>query len=236
MRGSSARLLVVPGLGQSASVNRGVAEARGEAVLILNADDVLYPGGVAALAAALTRAPNALAAYGEANHIAGDDTVIERYPTLPFDRDALREACFICQPAAAVRRAAFEAIGGMDERLDFAMDYDFWIRLARRGDFVKTDELVAGSRMHPDNKTLARRGEVHREVVRVLRGRYGYVPYAWAYAYASWLLHRQDQFFETPRSSPAAVLLSLGLGLALNLRHPFRYVGDWYAHRALGRR
>lgn len=236
VRASHARLVVAPGLGQAAAVNRGVAESRGEIVLVLNADDVLYPGGVAALVDALARAPDALAAYGEAVHIAEDDGVIERYPTQSFDREALRESCFICQPAAAVRRTAWTAVGGMNPRLDLAMDYDFWIRLAQRGALVKSDDLVAGSRMHRGNKTLARRGEVHREVLAILRTHYGYAPYAWVYAYASWLLDKNDQFFDAARFKRTAVLFSLGLGIRLNLRHPLRYIGDWYAHRALGRR
>ena len=236
MRASGARLVVVPGLGQAASVNRGVAETRGDAILILNADDILYPDGVAALVAGFARAPGALAVYGEAVHIGDDDAVIERYPTQPFDRDALSESCYICQPAAAVRRTAFDAVGGMTAELDFAMDYDFWIRLARRGDFAKVDTLVAASRMHRDNKPLARRGDVHREVIRVLRHHYGYVPYGWAYAYASWLLDHNDQYFDAPRAKRSAVLFSLGLGLTLNPRRPLRYFGDWYAHRAVGRR
>ena len=226
----------MPGLGQAAAVNRGVADTNGEIVLILNADDVVYPDGVAALVTGFARAPGALAVYGEALHIGDDDAVIERYPTQPFGRDALRESCFICQPAAAVRRTAFDAVGGMRAELDFAMDYDFWIRLARIGDFAKIDELVAGSRMHRDNKTLAQRGDVHREVIGILRAHYGYVPYAWAYAYASWLLDRNDQFFEAPRAKRSAVLFSLGLGLTLNPLRPLRYFGDWYAHRAAGRR
>jgi glycosyltransferase involved in cell wall biosynthesis len=226
---------VAPGLGQAASVNRGAAEARGDVLVILNADDILYPGAVEALVAGLQRDPNALAVYGEADHIASDGAFIGRYPTQDFDPQALIEACYICQPASAVRRSAFEAVGGMDARLDFAMDYDFWIRLARRGRFVKIDDVVAGSRMHPDNKTLARRGEVLEEVVRILSAQYGYVPYAWAFAYASWILNKNDQFFEVPRTTRRAVLFSLGLGLKLNLRHPFRYIGDWYVHRAVGR-
>jgi GT2 family glycosyltransferase len=228
--------VVVPGLGQAASVNRGVAETHGEIVLVLNADDVVYPGGVAALVAGFARAPDALAVYGEAVHIDDDDAVIERYPTQPFDRDALRESCYICQPSAAVLRTAFDAVGGMTPELDFAMDYDFWIRLAQRGDFAKIDGLVAGSRMHRDNKTLARRGDVHREVIRILRAHYGYVPYAWAFAYASWLLDKTDQYFDAPRAKRSAVLLSLGLGLRFNPRRPLRYVGDWFAHRAAGHR
>jgi GT2 family glycosyltransferase len=203
---------------------------------VLNADDVLYRGGVAALAGALARDPQAVAAYGEAHHIGSNDDVLGLYPTRPFDPAALREGCYICHPASAVRRAAFEAAGGLDERLDYAMDYDLWIRLARVGRFTKIDDVVAGSRMHRDNKTLARRGEVHREVVRILRAHYGYVPYAWAFAYASWLVDKNDQFFDAPRSRVRAVLLSLGLGLTLNPRHPVQYLGDWYAHRAVGRR
>jgi glycosyltransferase involved in cell wall biosynthesis len=229
-------LIEAPGLGQSASVNRGVAETGGDVVLVLNADDVLYHDGVAALVAGFERRPDAVAVYGEAAHIAEDGTVMDRYPTQPFDRDALRESCYICQPAAAVRRAAFDAIGGMDVRLDYAMDYDFWIRLAKHGDFAKVDELVAGSRMHRDNKTIAHRGAVHREVVRILRKHYRYVSYGWAYAYASWLLDRKDQYFDPPRPARRAVLFSLLLGLLLNPRRPLRYVGDWYAHRAIARR
>ncbi len=77
---------------------------------------------------------------------------------------------------------------------------------------------------------------MHREIIRVLQTQYGYVPYAWAYAYASWLLDRKDQYFDAPRPKRSAVLFSLGLGLTLNPRRPLQYLGDWYAHRSLGRR
>ncbi|HEY4439452.1 MAG TPA: glycosyltransferase [Candidatus Elarobacter sp.] len=235
VRESDARLLVVPGLRQAEAVNRGVAETRGELVVVLNADDVLEPDGIAALVTALAHEPDAVAAYGEALHVAADDAVISRYPTESFDPHALRERCYICQPAAAVRRTAFDAVGGMDARLDVAMDYDFWIRLARYGRFVHTEALVARSRMHEDNKTLARRGEVYREVIGILRRRYGYVPYGWAYAYASWLLHRGDQFFTPPPRSRIAVLFALALGVALNPLQPLRSVRDWYGHRTVAR-
>jgi GT2 family glycosyltransferase len=231
----SARLVLAPGLGQAAAVNRGVAEARGEIVVILNADDVLYPQAVARLVEALERDPEAVAAYGEAVHAGESDDVIEPYPTQPFDPASFLESCYICQPASAVRRAAFEAIGGMDARLDLALDYDFWIRLARYGRFVQIGDVVAVSRMHAANKTLRRRGDVYREVVRVLRAHYGYVPYSWSYAYASWLMQRTDGFFEPRTASPAAVLGSLALGLWLNPRHLARYLRDWYAHRSFRR-
>ncbi|MGD0053279.1 MAG: glycosyltransferase [Vulcanimicrobiaceae bacterium] len=235
--GGAVRILVEPGLGQAAAVNRGVAAGRGELVLVLNADDVLYPDGIALLVEALAADPAVAAAYGDAVHIDAADALIAPYPARAFDAAALLEECYICQPAAMVRRAAFEAIGGMDPRLDVALDYDFWIRLSREQTLRKVDGLIAGSRMHRGNKTLSRRGDVYREVLHILRAHYGYVPYSWAFAYASWLLQRADGFFERPRPTPAAVLGSLALGLWLNPAHPVRYLRDWYEHRSIaGRR
>jgi hypothetical protein len=205
-------------------------------VLVLNADDVLYPDALATLAAALAADPLAAAAYGDAVHIDETGAVLSAYPSRPFDAAALIDACYICQPAALMRRTAFDAVGGMDERLDVALDYDFWIRLAQRYPLRKVDALVAGSRMHRANKTLSRRGEVYQEVTQVLRAHYGYVPYTWSFAYASWLLQRGDDFFDQPRPSHVTVLGSLALGLWLNPRRPLRYLRDWYGHRAIGAR
>jgi glycosyltransferase involved in cell wall biosynthesis len=235
-RGSGASVLVEPGLRQAAAVNSGVAHARGELVLVLNADDVLYPDALADLAAGLAADPRAAAAYGDAVHIDEAGAVISAYPSRPFDAAALIDGCYICQPAALMRRSAFEAVGGMNERLDVALDYDFWIRLARRAPLRKVDALVAGSRMHRANKTLSRRGEVYREVTQVLRTHYGYVPYTWSFAYASWLLQRGDDFFDPPRPSHVTVLGSLALGLWLNPLRPLRYLRDWYGHRSIGAR
>jgi glycosyltransferase involved in cell wall biosynthesis len=236
VRASASRLVLAPGARQAAAVNRGVRESTGEIVMVLNADDVLFPDGAAALVEALSGDARAAAAYGEAVHIGPDDAVLAAYPTKPFDAAALIEECYICHPAAAVRRAAFEAVGGLDERLDVALDYDFWIRLARHAGFTHTGRLIAASRMHRGNKTLARRGQVYAEVFRVLRRHYRYIPYTWVAGYASWLLDRKDQFFEAPRRSPLTAPLALGLGLGLNPLRPLRYLRDWYAHRAIAAR
>ena len=169
-------------------------------------------------------------------HVDEAGTIIAPYPTLPFDRNALAEGCYICQPASAVRRAAFLDLGGMDPRLEVALDYDFWIRLSRAGRFVYVPDVLASSRMHRKNKTLARRGDMYREVVGVLRKQFGYVPYSWSYAYANWLVERRDQFFAAPRRNRLSVALALALGLGLNPQRPLRYVRDWYEHRGLRRR
>lgn len=229
------RTIGEPGRRQSEAVNLGVHQARGDIIVVLNADDVLEPHAVATLVAALEDAPDSVAAYGQAHHIDDAGNVVATYPTRAFSREGLAEACYICQPASAVRRDAYLAIGGMDPSLDVALDYDFWIRLSQIGDFTAVDDLLAASRMHRGNKTMARRGEMYREVVRVLRAHFDYVPYTWTYGYANWLIERGDQFFTPPRWSKAAVALSLPLGVWLNPQQPRRYLRDWYGHRDRGR-
>lgn len=228
------RFISAPGQRQAAAINRGVSEAGGDVVLILSGDDLLEPQAVSRLAETLSAAPHAIAAYGDGVHIDEANVVLGRYPTRPFDSDKLIESCYICQPASAIRRGAFLEAGGLDEHLDVALDYDLWIRLARRGPFAKIDDVLAASRMHRANKTLSRRRDIYAEVITILRRHFGYVPYTWAYAYANWLIERNDQFFAAPRRRRESVGLSLLVGLWLNKMQPLRYVADWYAHRSTG--
>jgi len=64
------------------------------------------------------------------------------------------------------------------------MDYEYWLRLARRGvRFAYLPEKLAGSRLYADNKTMSNPVAVHKEINEMLR-RYGPVPDAWLFNYA----------------------------------------------------
>jgi GT2 family glycosyltransferase len=54
---------------------------------------------------------------------------------------------FISAPATFVRREAFDIVGGFDERFRYSMDYDVWLRLARRSRPVVIDAPLACFRM-----------------------------------------------------------------------------------------
>jgi hypothetical protein len=80
-------------------------------------------------------------------------------------------------------------VGGVDESLHLAMDYDLWWRLYRRfGDPVFVDAFVAVNRAHRDTKTGTRRSDHYREAMDVVRRHYGRVPLKWwlAQPYAVW--------------------------------------------------
>lgn len=217
--------------GQSDAIRRGIAHLDAPYVGYLNADDILEPAAVATLVCALDENPNAGVAYADALHIDEHGTTIAPYPTRPFDGKALEHACFICQPATLLRRTAYDDIGGIDPRLQFAMDYDLWLRMAERTEFSYVPQMLARSRMHRANKTLACRQGVYREIFRSLNNNRKYVPYEWIAGYSDFLLHRSDQFFTLSSPTKFTAILAFFLGMGVNHRRPGMYLNDWLSHR-----
>lgn len=230
------RTITGPDAGQADAIRRGFAATEGEYIAYLNADDVLFPAAVETLVRALDEHPECAVAYGGACHTDAAGTVVAPYPTRPFDAAALTRECFICQPATLIRRSAYDAVGGIDPGLHFAMDYDLWLRLAARFPLHYVAEPLAATRMHPASKTLSNRRGVYREAFAVLARHNGYVPYEWVAAYAAYLLDPQDQFYTASRTSPLTALVALGLGLWVDRAAPQRYAADWWAHRSVGQR
>src|SRR5207302_11160854 len=124
-----------------------------------------------------------------AHHIDERDRVIEPYPTEPWDVARLREVCYLCQPAVFFRRDVVRRHGGLDDRLQYCMDYEYWLRLAGRGIRVgQIPDVLAGSRLHAATKTLGSRVKVHREINEMMRRHCGRVPERWLYNYAHTVL------------------------------------------------
>jgi glycosyltransferase involved in cell wall biosynthesis len=175
--------------GQSAAINEGIAKGRAPYVSWLNSDDWLLEGGLTRLLAALEAAPAAPMAYGRAwNH---DERTGRKSPVFvrPFGERLMAQLNIVSQPATLVRRAAWDALGGVDERLQMAMDYDLWWRIYRRfGAPLFVDAFVAVNRAHDATKTATQRRAHYREAIEVVRRHYGRVPLKWwlAQPYAVW--------------------------------------------------
>lgn len=185
--GRAVRWVSEPDAGQADAVNKGLREADGEVIGWLNSDDVYYPGALARAAAFLEAHPDVDVVYGAADHIDRDDRVLEPYPTEPWSFGRLKDRSFICQPAAFFRRRVLDRHGLLDTSLRYCMDYEYWLRLGRNGArFAYLEEELAGSRLHPDTKTLGERVAVHAEINDMLKRTLGRVPRRWLvnYAYA----------------------------------------------------
>ncbi len=232
--GELVRIVVEPGLRQAAAVNRGVLEATAPLILVLSGDDILLPGALATLARELDEHPESDVVYGEADFIDASGLLIGQYPGGPYDANRFETGCFVPHAAAVVRRVAFRAVGGLDESLEFAFDFDFWVRLSRRTVFRKIDDRVAAIRMHPATKTLGSRMPAYREAFAVFKKYYGYIPYPWMFAYVNYVLDRGDQFFDPLRKKRRSMLLALPVGCVLNFPKVLRFARDWLAARKIG--
>lgn len=178
-----------PDGGQSAAINECVAKGSAPYVCWLNSDDMLLPGGLLVLVRALEANPGFPAVYGRALNL--NERTGEKSPVWvePFDVRRLALRCIIAQPATLIRRSAWDAVGGIDEHLHMAMDYDLWWRLYKKfGELGFVDDFVAINRAHADTKTRNNRRQHYREAMEIVKRHYGSVPLKWwlAQPYAVW--------------------------------------------------
>lgn len=144
-----------PDGGIADALNKGIAMARGDWILVLGAGDV--PVGPAAFGKALRRLAEAEAAGAE---IVSFDVLfvaggVERlYRTRGFSRK-LAFKTTIPHQGAFVARTLHDRVGGYDPAFRVAMDYEFWVRARRGGARVlRVPEALA--RM-PDDGVSSRR-------------------------------------------------------------------------------
>ncbi len=170
-RGITYRWLSERDRGQTDALMKGFRTAQGAVLAWLNSDDTYVPGTLQTAAAFFEDHPDAGLMYGDATYCDASGNTIGSYRTRDFDLDRLASANIICQPAAFFRRTAFDAAGGLDASLCFAMDYDLWIRIGRHFPCHHISRLLATYRLHENSKTvnsetLIRNSEESLEVTR----------------------------------------------------------------------
>lgn len=167
--------------GQTDAVNKGIRMAKGEIIGWLNSDDIYYPGAIAKVLEVFEKHPEINVVYGNAHHIREDDSFIEEYYTEDFDYERLKDICFICQPSLFFRKSVVDKYGYLDDKLQYCMDYDYWLRLGKGETFYRLNELIAGSRLYDDNKTLGARRKVHEEMLTMQEKNLGKATEKWIY-------------------------------------------------------
>jgi glycosyltransferase involved in cell wall biosynthesis len=146
-----------PDQGQSHALNKAFRLSRGDIIGWLNSDDAYFgPGVVADVVSIFEAEPDVDVVYGHAVLVDGDGLVLQVLWAPPFNRRLLRLQDFIIQPTAFVRR---EILGEQlaDESFDHAMDYELWLRLARRHRFERLNRVLAVDRNHGARKSYTMR-------------------------------------------------------------------------------
>jgi len=172
-----------PDHGQGHAVNKGVKMASGEIIGWLNSDDTYFPGAIKKIVDFFERFPYLEVVYGKGYHIDEKSNIINSYPVKPYKKpEDFFDFNIICQPAAFFRKEAFINVNGINESLYFTLDYDLWIRIAKKYSLRFINDYLANSRLHPDAKTMA--SALDRglpEILDISNKHFGTVSNNWLY-------------------------------------------------------
>jgi glycosyltransferase involved in cell wall biosynthesis len=155
-------------VGLARSLNRGVADARGEFVARLDADDVCVPDRLARQVAFMDANPDVALLGSWYTKMMPDGTLGARV-RLPTDHWALRWQLLLSCPFAhsAVlwrRQPVADEIGNYDERLAYSMDYDLWRRISKRFRVANLPADLLRLRVHPESMTATYGARSHEGV------------------------------------------------------------------------
>jgi glycosyltransferase involved in cell wall biosynthesis len=166
--------------GQAAAINEGVKLGSAPYIFWLNSDDWLLPNGLSKLVKILENDPFLPAAYGNVwNYVQDGNKKIPVWVE-DFSERRLAIRCIASQPGALVRRSAWELVGGLDESMHMAFDYDLWWKLYKSfGELKHVDEFVAVNRDHANTKTNKYKKLHYVEAMRIVKKYYGSVPFKW---------------------------------------------------------
>jgi glycosyltransferase involved in cell wall biosynthesis len=165
-----------PDRGQVDAINKGFRRGTGDIVGWLNSDDVYEPGAFEKVAAAFDEKPGAKWCFGLCRVIDEDDREVRRGVTAyknswirRYSFPNLLVCDFISQPAVFLKRELFDEVGTLDEGLDWAFDYEYWLRIAQRYEPVIIHDYLASFRWHPESKTSNLFTKAERASLRVAK-------------------------------------------------------------------
>ena len=157
--------------GQSEALNKGFRRATGEIIGWLNSDDRYRANCFERVVRAFEDNPDVDIIYGDYLMVDEVGKVLKIRREIEFNAFILlyHRILYIPTTATFFRRRIFEEGNWLDEKLQYAMDLEFFIRLSERGyRFKHIPQLLADFRMQPNSKTCRspdRQRMEHQQVV-----------------------------------------------------------------------
>ena len=169
-------LLRKPNGGQASARNLGIARSKGQLIALLDQDDCWYPNHLAELSKPFRRPRypelgwvySNLDEVDETGKMIGRDCLNRASHVIHPKRDlvhCLMADMFILPSASLMSRAAFNAVGGFDERLVGFEDDDLFLRMFRAGyDNIYLDKSLTKWRIFSGSSSFSGRMAISRMI------------------------------------------------------------------------
>lgn len=179
------KLIIEPDDGQADALAKGFSHADGDIYCYLNSDDVFIPDTFAYVARYFEEHADVDAIYSHRLFI-DESGAMKRVRLLPPHMNRFIERWdFIPQETCFFRSSAFVNVGGIDGSFQFAMDYDLFLRMMRKGRFVRVNKFLAAFRVHPDSKSSSQYDTTGRREIITVKANHGISVswYDWLFGY-----------------------------------------------------
>lgn len=167
--------------GQSDALANGFTMATKEWLTWLNSDDIQTNNALHRVNETIRRNPEAHVVIGQAHYMDEEGNYLRPYPTIDIApgidiSHELFSKGYVAQPSVYFNRDAYHKVGGIDRNMQFAMDYDLWVRLALNGYlFAAIQEDISGNRWYAMTKTSSQPLPLMAEAVAVQIREFGRV-------------------------------------------------------------
>jgi glycosyltransferase involved in cell wall biosynthesis len=193
--------------GQTHAVNKGVTKATGEIVGWVNSDDTFLPSAFNAVIEKFQADPDCAVIFGDYHAIDEKGAILYSVQSFACGyEDMIRWWDYtyaIHQPTVFVRKKVFDVAGLLDESYHYAMDYEWWLRVAKHFPFFHVPYYLATYRFHKDAKSFAPLEKyVYPEQLKASKKHWGpiWTPRYWKFkqSYQMFLLKKKKETLHAP--------------------------------------
>ena len=175
--GASVRLVTQANSGVCAARNRGIQEAAGRYLCLMDHDDYWFPDKLALQLEQMIRHPEVGLVYSTFAWWNPDSEGVFPDPGNYKDDSSTSEIdeefsgwiyhlllldCWVLTSSALIRAEVFDKCGTFDESLPYSEDWDLWLRISREFPFIKLTKSLTLYRQHPRQGNLITRNIDYR--------------------------------------------------------------------------
>lgn len=150
--------------GQASAKNKGIRASKGKYIGFLDADDMWTPDKLEKQVPCFAEKPDLGVVYTNFIYMNESGQTLHTPPRQYFSGNITKRLLvenFVNGMTSLVRRECFEIVGLFDESLPMGIDYDLWLRISTKYDFLFLDEITYLYRIWPGQMSKNHRGRYH---------------------------------------------------------------------------